>query len=226
MGLHLRRRVDRDGAHPPVTREDRGAPVDTAAPRDGRGPGIPVGRMNGIRRVAVAVAIAGTAATVATVMTASMSLRDALHLVALGASTALVGVVASVVALQCTRRRTIALQVIVLSTCTLATVALGAWVGARAMFISAHDLRVLVILLVVAGTVGVLAALVLGDRIGQARLALINAARRIGEGEAAGIAVSADETTDMASLARELELTSERLAEARRRERAVDASRR
>jgi signal transduction histidine kinase len=109
---------------------------------------------------------------------------------------------------------------------TLVTVALGAWVGARAMFLSDHDMHVLVVVLLAAATAGIAATLVLGARIGEAAGSLVEGARRIAAGEPPTFAASAEHSADTARLARELEVTAARLADARRRERAIEQSRR
>jgi signal transduction histidine kinase len=174
----------------------------------------------------VAVALVGAAATVAAVRAAAMSAGDAAKLVALAAGVAAGGALIAALALRFLRGRSIVLQVVAVTSTTLATLALGAWSGARAMFFSQHDLEVLVVVLCAAGTVGIVATLVLGDRIGAAATALVAATRRLGDGEAPIVARDTDHAVDTARLARELELTAHRLADARRRERAVEASRR
>jgi signal transduction histidine kinase len=68
--------------------------------------------------------------------------------------------------------------------------------------------------------------LLVGVRIGRANTALVEAARRLGSGEPTVALVDADRIGETARLARELEIADRRLAEARARERAVDASRR
>ncbi len=184
-----------------------------------------MGRLNGARRAAFAVAAAGTLATVAVVWAAAMSARDALKLVALGGGTALAGGLVAFSLLRRLERTSVTSQVAALTTSTLTIVALGAWVGARAMFLSSHDLRVLLVLLLAAGTVALVSSLVLGARIGRARDVLIDTTRRIGDG-GTGVTTPTVGPPHMAELARELAIAGDRLAEARRREQAVDASRR
>jgi signal transduction histidine kinase len=179
-----------------------------------------------LRSLAFVSAAVGVVATVVAASAAAMSARDALELTALGAGTAALGGIAAGMACRSGRGRSIATQAVAMSVIVVATVALGAWVGARAMFLSAHDLHVLVVLLCAAGTVGVTSTLLVGDRIGRANTALIDATRRLGTGEPAVTLVDADRVGETARLARELEIAGRRLAEARAREQAIDASRR
>jgi signal transduction histidine kinase len=155
-----------------------------------------------------------------------MSAGDALHLAALGAGVAAGGALVAAGMLRAFRGRSVAVQVVAVMTTTLATVALGAWAGAEAMFLSQHDLHVLVVVLGAAATVGIVATLLLGDRIGAAAMALVEGARRIGEGETPSFGATAAHAGDIALLARELETTAARLDDARRRERALEQSRR
>src|SRR5262249_58475524 len=62
--------------------------------------------------------------------------------------------------------------------------AVGGWAGARAMFLSDHDLWALGVILVAAGTVAVVSALFLGRRVGAASEALVGVARRLGDADA------------------------------------------
>jgi signal transduction histidine kinase len=185
-----------------------------------------MGRLMRARIVATVVAAVGIGVTVVAARAASMSTKDTLQLVAMGAGVAAAGAVVAAVALRLLRGRAIVSQVVAVMTSTLGTVALGAWVGARAMFLSQHDLHVLVVVLCAAATVGITTAIVLGARVGAAATALVEGARRIGDGEAPTFAPHAEHLTHTAELARELEVTAQRLADARRRERALEESRR
>ena len=78
------------------------------------------------------------------------------------------------------RRRPATVQVTVASLAPVVAVAAGVAGGSWAMFISGHDLRTLVVILVGAGTVGVITALLFGSRISQASAGLGELARRIG----------------------------------------------
>jgi signal transduction histidine kinase len=178
------------------------------------------------RLVAAVCGLAGAVATVVAASAAAMSGRDTLELIMLAAGTAGLGAIGATFVLAAQRRRSLSTQVVTLTLLTLATVALGAWIGARAMFISSHDLQVLVVLLCAAGTVGMTSALVAGARIGRANAALIDATRLLGAGNLVPAGDGAVASAESARLMRELALSAQCLEDARRREQAIDASRR
>jgi signal transduction histidine kinase len=128
-------------------------------------------------------------------------------------------------ALHALRRRSIAAQSVVVAFAALGAVSAGALLAARGMFISAHDLAALVVVLFAAATVGLVIAFLLGRRVGQASENLSVAARGLGEGEARSFAAESD-PLELASLARELDQMRVKLEQTRARERAMDASRR
>src|SRR5205823_5120113 len=86
-------------------------------------------------------------------------------------------------------------------------------------------LSVLAVILTASATVGILVSLLLGARVAVAVKALQAAARKIGNGELHPL-VGAATPGELAALTRELNDMTERLEEARRRERAVEGSRR
>ncbi len=95
------------------------------------------------------------------------------------------------------------------------------------MFISEHDLTALVVVLVAAGTVAIVIALVLGARIGAASRSLLQTAREIGgEGNGSAVALQRNAPTELADLATELAATQARLEEARARQQTLESSRR
>jgi len=105
-------------------------------------------------------------------------------------------------------------------------VAVGAWAGARAMFLSQHDLWALGVILIAAGVVTVASALLLGRRVGAASEALVGVARRLGDADARADGPGPPAPQELARLHRELEITSRRLEQARTREQTLDSSRR
>lgn len=152
---------------------------------------------------------------------------ETLQLVALAAGTAAVAAAVGALVLHTLRTRTIGVQAAAVALVAVVAVGVGAWAGAQAMFLSDHDLGALAVMLLAAGAVGVVAALLLGRRVGRVSRSLAEVARTLGDGTrngAAGSAVPAPQ--ELARLREELELTSTRLDEARARERALDASRR
>src|SRR5207248_7671225 len=82
------------------------------------------------------------------------------------------------------------------------------------------------VMLVAAGAVAVVSALLLGRRVGAASEALVGVARRIGDGDSPPNAPRPAAPQELARLHHELELTSRRLEQARTREHALDSSRR
>jgi signal transduction histidine kinase len=113
------------------------------------------------------------------------------------------------------------------------------------MFITGHDLRTLVVILVGAGTVGVITALLFGSRISRASAGLGELARAIGrEEQTASSGIGADSPSqrtgdnqrtrdrhregpgELARLARELDAAVARLAESRSEAAALEQSRR
>ncbi|MEX2459335.1 MAG: HAMP domain-containing sensor histidine kinase, partial [Actinomycetota bacterium] len=157
--------------------------------------------------------------------TFGMSSAEALRMAAVAGGAAAGAGGLGTVALHLLRRRSIATQAIVVALTALGAVAAGALAASRAMFISDHDLHVLWVVLIVAVTVAIVAALVLGQRVVAARRALGETARRIGEGLSPA-AADPSETAEFRALAAELQEMSRRLEEARFRERALEASRR
>ena len=87
------------------------------------------------------------------------------------------------VGLQRLDERSLGTQVVLVAALPAAGGLVGVWLGARAMFFSDHDLTALVILLVTAGTVGAVSALILGARVSRSGDALVGAAQQIAVGE-------------------------------------------
>jgi signal transduction histidine kinase len=91
------------------------------------------------------------------------------------------------------------------------------------MFLMQHDRRVLWVVLVSAGTVAVVAALLLGRRVADASRSMGDLARHLGEGGGEAPKAAPGE---LGSLAAQLAATSARLAEARAEAAAIEQSRR
>src|SRR5262249_57179627 len=81
------------------------------------------------------------------------------ELALLAAGTAAVAAVAGALVLRALRGRRLGAQVAAVAVVAVVGVAVGAWAGARAMFLSDHDLWALGVILVAAGTVAVVSAL-------------------------------------------------------------------
>jgi signal transduction histidine kinase len=153
-------------------------------------------------------------------------MTETFELVLLAAGAAAVAGIAGALVLHALRRRSLGAQAAAVAVSAVVGVGVGAWAGARAMFLSEHDLWALDVMLVASGLVGVVSALILGRRVGAASEELVAVARRIGDGEPSPTAPDRAVPQELARLHRELELTSQRLEQARARERALDASRR
>jgi signal transduction histidine kinase len=134
------------------------------------------------------------------------------------------------------RRQPATVQVTVASLAPVVAVAAGIAGGSLAMFISGHDLRTLVVILVGAGTVGVITALLFGSRMSRASAGLGELARSIGRDEhAVSPADARSERSsrklnqgpgELARLAGELDAAVARLAESRSEAAALEQSRR
>ncbi len=104
--------------------------------------------------------------------------------------------------------------------CVAAAVAVTAW----AMFVSGHDLRVVLVVVLVAVPAASVVALAAGRWVGAGSRELARAARAIGgAGYRPGVRPA---TAELAAVAEELDCAHHRLVEARERERAVEISHR
>jgi signal transduction histidine kinase len=152
--------------------------------------------------------------------------NETLELTLLAAGTAAAAALGGALVLQALRRASVGVQAAAVAVVAVTGVAIGAWVGARAMFLSEHDLWALGVILVAAGVVGVATALVLGRRVGAASRALLGVARHLGDHDAPPTGPGPAAPQELAHLHHELEMTSRRLEQSRARERALDSSRR
>jgi signal transduction histidine kinase len=185
-------------------------------------------RHHGVRRVVVpaAVALLGAALVVLVAARGGVPAQDTLEIAAIGAGTALVVCTGGALLIRTLERRSLAAQVAATALVVLVSVGIGAWIAAERMFLSAHDLSALAVILVAAGTVGVTAALAVGWRIGQASGALVDVARQLGAGEPVVAPPAQPVPEELQLVYDELVTAARRLAEARGREQALDQSRR
>ena len=123
-------------------------------------------------------------------------------------------------------RRSLQAHEVALSLTASAAVAAGALAVAAAMFLSTHDLRVLLVVLLISTGTAVTSASVLSARVGAGIERLAVLARRMDErgGEAEGEAFGT--VTELARAEDELRDARVRLEEARRRQSALEQSRR
>jgi signal transduction histidine kinase len=126
--------------------------------------------------------------------------------------------------LRLLRRRSVTGLLAVGTLVALGSVAAAVAVTARAMFVSGHDLRVVLVVVLVAVPAGSVVALAVGRWVGAGSRELATAARAIG---GAGYRPGArPATAELAAVADELDWAHHRLVEARERERAVEISHR
>jgi signal transduction histidine kinase len=169
--------------------------------------------------------IAGGAATAAAALLLEMPAGDSftLSIIAAGAAVA-TGLIGALV-LWWMRRSGIRGQIAVVALTCLLAVGLGTATAAQQMFISSHDLRSLIVVLVAAGTVSMAIAIGLGIHVGRDAAKLEESARRV-QSNHVFHNVDRPQTRELAAVATELENMLARIEEGMARERALDASRR
>ena len=178
-----------------------------------------------LRRAAAVVAVVGAFGVLVLSVRAGMGAPPALELAAWAGGMALLTGVVAYGGLRRLAGRSLAAQVVLIAVLPTAGGLVGVWLGARAMFFSDHDLTALVVLLVTAATVGTVTALLLGARVARSGDDLVDLARQIAAGGSVR-PVPGSGPGELSRLARELEITAAALDDARRRERALEASRR
>jgi len=123
-------------------------------------------------------------------------------------------------------RRSVRAALVAVAVVSVLSVVAGVVGTARAMFISAHDLGVVLPVSVVAGAVGLVAALSLSAAVVRDVDRVRSAARSLGAGTGGSADGSRVMVRELAEIDGEIRSAAERLAEAARRERALEASRR
>jgi signal transduction histidine kinase len=177
----------------------------------------------------VGIGFAGLAAAAVAAAAGGFSGGDAAHLLLYSVvAAALAGAVAGLL-LFTLRRAAIGVQAAVAALAAVLAVGIGvAWASSQ-MFLMKHDLRVLWVVLISAGTVGLVVAIVFGRRVADASRSVGEIARRLGEnGPQAVVPATARPAApgELAALAAELDQTSVRLAEAQAQAQALERSRR
>ncbi len=138
--------------------------------------------------------------------------------------------VAGVALVRAARRRSVRAALVSVAVISVLSVVAGVVGTARAMFISSHDLQVVLPVSAVAGAVGLVVALALSTAVVR-DVELVRAAARALGGTAAGGAGGARAANpvvirELAEIDDEIDGARARLAEAARREQALEASRR
>ncbi|MGY0070621.1 sensor histidine kinase [Streptomyces sp. QTS137] len=123
------------------------------------------------------------------------------------------------------RRRTLTAHLAVVVAVAVTAMLAGTLAVAQAMFLSAHDLTVVTTVVAMAAVVSMATALLLGRWVVARSRDLALAARSFGDGGDFA-APDGPATAELAALGRELQATSDKLAESRNRERALESSRR
>ncbi|MDQ2729451.1 MAG: ATP-binding protein [Actinomycetota bacterium] len=186
-----------------------------------------------------AVIVAGVALSVVQAVSFSLRTHDAVILFAWSAGGAAVTLIVAAALLAWVRRTRTGTQTVIVALAPVVAVGIGVVGGARAMFISDHDLRALAVVLTGAGTVAILAGLSLGRRVASATATVASLARDLGGPAGRPSALSPAETPvsihsqaaadapgELAALAHELQLTSERLTATRAQAEALERGRR
>ncbi|MBV6695828.1 sensor histidine kinase KdpD [Kitasatospora aureofaciens] len=128
-------------------------------------------------------------------------------------------------AIRLLRRRSVALSLFCVAVVTVLAVTSGTFAVAQAMFLSTHDLGVVITVLGMAAVVSLVTAALLGRQVVAGSRALAAAARTVGS-DAGFTAPARPLGAELAALSEELSATSARLAESRAREQALERSRR
>ena len=149
---------------------------------------------------------------------------DWLVVVGIAVGCALAVAVLGLLVLRAVRERSLVLSLAVVALVSVGAVLAGALGTAQAMFLSGHDFRVLLLVCVASGSVGVATATVLGRAVVAGSRALGVAAAGIGDGGYQ--AVTGPLTAELQHLDAQLSETSARLEASRARERALESSRR
>ncbi|WP_371657716.1 sensor histidine kinase [Streptomyces sp. NBC_00280] len=123
------------------------------------------------------------------------------------------------------RRRSLTTSLAVVAAVAVTAMLAGTLAVARAMFLSAHDLTVVTMVVAMAAVVSLAVALLLGRWVVAGSRALTAAARSFGDGGHFA-APDGSANAELAALSRELASTSAKLATSRDRERALETSRR
>jgi signal transduction histidine kinase len=187
-------------------------------------PGVGEGMepMRARQALAIGAPALGLAALVALAL--GESPEDTIVIVALASGGALLASGVGAALLAAARRRSLRAQAVLVAMTPLVAIMVSVTAAATVMFLSAHDLRVLVVILAAAGPVGVLAALVLGDRLQVGSRSLGELVAQLDEEHPA--AAEPPLALELAELRAELEESSNRMREAKAREEALDRSRR
>jgi signal transduction histidine kinase len=174
---------------------------------------------------AAAVLVVGIAASVVASARASMSPTETIELVGIAAGVSAVGLFASLIGAHLLRGHRLGVQVVMVLITTLTAMMIGAFAAARAMFISEHDLSILLVVFIAGGTVAGVASMVVARRVDTATRALGDMARGFGAGGEPATALR-NAPTELTRLADELRRAEHQLDASRRHQERIERSRR
>ncbi len=155
-----------------------------------------------------------------------LPLTDLATVIAIALVCALIVGGAGLGVLRLTRRSSMLVQLCVVVVATVLSVAAGMVAVAQQMYVSGHDLLVLIYVAAAAALVSIGVALVLGRAFTRNSDRLRSMTRALGDGKRLDAAPGVAGSSEFASLAADLAQTSRRLAEARDEVATLDASRR
>ena len=178
-----------------------------------------------------AVALLGVVVAALLAADAGMGPWNTAVLLGWALGSAAVAAVVAAALLRVLRPSRVAVQASVAALAPVFAVTVALVGAATTMFISAHDMRALLVVTVAAGTVGLVSALALGRSVASASLSLGDLAQRIGDDGAPSPALLAEAVaprgpSELVQLAGELEAALARLAETREQAAAAEDSRR
>jgi signal transduction histidine kinase len=153
-----------------------------------------------------------------------MNAQIQIVLIAAGCTSAVC--LAGMVIIRLLRRASLRLSIQVSGAVPVLAIVAGTLGSAEAMFLSQHDLGVVVMVCIVAGAVAFVFCWLLGRQVESGSAALRQAARSLGDETGQFRPPALPLAAEFAALSRELADTSAKLAESRARERALEQSRR
>src|SRR3954462_11421736 len=184
MGLQPRRHVDCDGPCRPATRKGRSHPIRASPRMYGVGRRVQVRAVMGTTRKALTLAViflGGMAAATVIAFARHMATSDVTILLAWAVGGAAACSCLAGAGLWLARRSPVKVQATIAVLAPIVVVAIGVGGAAHAMFIASHDLWVLSVVLVGAGTVGIITAFVVGTRVVTMATAMNLVALHIGD---------------------------------------------
>ena len=172
-----------------------------------------------------AVALVGALCAAVFAAASGWSARDTLITVALAGGSALLASIGGALVLRRFGGRSTRVQALVIALSSVVVLVVGILVAAAAMFISGHDLSALVVVVAVSAAIAIGAALQMGEEMGRGQRGVGALAEQLAAGGTLDPAV-VDGPGEMRELAELLADVSRRLDESRRREQALETSRR